>query len=157
LEAGRRAGAPTPEGFRRVGYLDTWDFVTACLTEAGADEYIRVNGHDLKEPRTYVTSGYRNQEWIDLRAFFMDDPSQGGRRPMARKISQERAESIVLAWLQSAYGFAQQQLDAGELSLLPDGEGDGHFVFDLWEGEANRSELLGMGYVHPDGHVEGLY
>jgi hypothetical protein len=76
---------------------------------------------------------------------------------MARQISQERAESIVLAWLQSAYGFTSDQLDEGELSLTPDGEEDGHFVFDIWEGEADRSPLLGMGYVHSDGYIEGLY
>lgn len=77
LEAGRRAHAPTPEGYRRVGYIDTWEFVTPCLTEAGAQAYIEVNGHNLKDPRIYVTSGWRNAEWIALRAFFME-PVSGG-------------------------------------------------------------------------------
>lgn len=75
LEAGLRAQAPTPDGYRRIGYLDTWDFVTACLTEAGAQAYIDLNRHNLRDPRIYVASGYRNQEWIDLRAFFIDAPT----------------------------------------------------------------------------------
>jgi hypothetical protein len=29
---------------------------------------------NLRDPRIYVASGYRNQEWIDLRAFFLSPP-----------------------------------------------------------------------------------
>lgn len=61
-------------GAYRVGYRDTWERVTACLTRNGADEYIRVNGHNLSRPvRVFVGSGYRNEEWIGLRAHFMKD------------------------------------------------------------------------------------
>lgn len=76
LEAGRLACAPVPEGYWRVGYVDSWEFVTPCLTEAGAQAYIDVNGHNLKDPRIYVTSGLRNQEWIDLRAFIEEQDRQ---------------------------------------------------------------------------------
>ena len=51
----------------RTAYQDRWNNVQPFLTRAGAEEYIRINGHNLKEPRIYVESGYRNQEWIDLR------------------------------------------------------------------------------------------
>lgn len=55
----------------RVGCRDTWEFVTACMTESGANEYIRANGHNLKEPRVYVESGYRNAEWKVVREHLM--------------------------------------------------------------------------------------
>lgn len=71
LEVAYGAGIPAPEGFRRIGYIDLWDFVTACLTEQGAEDYIAANGHNLKDPRIYVTSGYRNYEWIALREMFL--------------------------------------------------------------------------------------
>lgn len=54
-------------GYTRVGYQDTWEFVTAFLTRDAADAYIRANRHRMKEPRIYVESGYRNAEWEILR------------------------------------------------------------------------------------------
>jgi hypothetical protein len=58
-------------GPRRVGYIDIWEFVTACFTRHGCEEYLKVNGHNLKEPRIYVASGYRNAEWEAIRNFFL--------------------------------------------------------------------------------------
>jgi len=69
LDAGRKVDGVYPEGFVRTGYRDRWEFVTACFTKAGADAYIAANGHNLTEPRIYVESGYRNTEWIAVRAF----------------------------------------------------------------------------------------
>lgn len=69
LEAGHRAGASAPRDFRRVGYRDIWVFATACFTEEAANEYIRANGHNLRSPRIYVASAFRNREWQDVRAF----------------------------------------------------------------------------------------
>jgi hypothetical protein len=42
--------------------------VTKCVhfTEKAADDYIRNNRHNLKEPFTYVNSQYRCHEWIDI-------------------------------------------------------------------------------------------
>lgn len=56
-----------PDNWIRTAYIDSWEFVTACLTQAGADAYISSQRHNLKEPRVYVESGYRNREWIGLR------------------------------------------------------------------------------------------
>jgi hypothetical protein len=47
-------------GWRKSGYRDRWEFVTACFTEEGAKRYIDINGHNLGEARIYVHSGYRN-------------------------------------------------------------------------------------------------
>ena len=76
-----------PEGFdedewdwgsgpwRRVYYKVQWEFATSCFTEHGCNEYLRINGHNLTEPRIYVYSGYRNQEWIDLRKYLLSHGS----------------------------------------------------------------------------------
>lgn len=42
-------------------------FETACLTRAGADAYLKANGHNLNQPYIYVHSLYRNDEMIGLR------------------------------------------------------------------------------------------
>ena len=58
------------DDYRKVYYLDRWEFVTACLTEAGCEEHIRINGHNLGVTRIYVSSGHRNPEWQLLRKLF---------------------------------------------------------------------------------------
>ncbi len=70
LEAGWHDGAGEPRGFFRTGYRDDWEFVTACFTWRGCEDYILANGHNLRSPRIYVESGYRNREWEELREFF---------------------------------------------------------------------------------------
>lgn len=62
-----------PDGYRRTAYVDVWDFVTACFTEKGAEDYLRLNGHNLTEPRIYVESAHRNHEWEVVRDFLMAD------------------------------------------------------------------------------------
>lgn len=47
----------------RTAYQDTWDNVQPFFTRKGAEEYLRINGHNLKEPRIYVESAFRNAEW----------------------------------------------------------------------------------------------
>ncbi len=55
--------------WEHIGYRDHWTFVVACFTEQGCKDYIAANGHNLRDPRIYVESGYRNAEWIAMRAF----------------------------------------------------------------------------------------
>lgn len=59
------------DGWNRIGYVDEWRDVTGCFTEEGAKEYIRINGHNLKEPRIYAKSLYRNAEMIAIRKRLM--------------------------------------------------------------------------------------
>lgn len=47
-------------------------FETACLTRAGADAYLKANGHNLNQPYIYVHSLYRNDEMIGLREHVID-------------------------------------------------------------------------------------
>lgn len=42
-------------------------FVTACFTRKGAEDYLAVNGHNLRDPFIYVASAWRNKEMIELR------------------------------------------------------------------------------------------
>lgn len=59
------------DGARRIGYKDTWEFVTGCFTEQGCEDYIARNGHNLEEPRIYAYGSYRNAEFIALREWLM--------------------------------------------------------------------------------------
>ena len=61
--------------WQKVGYVDIWEFVTACFTEAACQEYIDRNRHNLNEPRIYAASAYRNREFIDVRNYLL------GRKP----------------------------------------------------------------------------
>lgn len=67
LEEVYRSTREEPEGYRRLAFQDTWEFVTACFTERGCEDYIAANRHNLKEPRIYVHSAYRNHEWRAIR------------------------------------------------------------------------------------------
>ena len=67
LEKLHRLGGDTGK-YRRLGYRNYWEFVTACFTEQGCKDYLAANGHNLTETRVYVYSGFRNREWIELRA-----------------------------------------------------------------------------------------
>jgi hypothetical protein len=66
LERRWLAGGQT-KNWRRIGYIDRWAFVTACFTRAGCEAYLEVNGHNLKHPRIYVETGFRNKEWETVR------------------------------------------------------------------------------------------
>ena len=60
-----------PDGYLRVGYRDRWVTVTMCFSWEGADDYLRVNGHNLTDPRVYVMSLHRNAEMIGVREALM--------------------------------------------------------------------------------------
>ena len=85
-ESGMQAGHgdDVSEGghFTKIGYKDIWSFVSAFFTEKGAEDFIKLNGHNLTSPRIYVHSGYRNYEWETLRKHLMemerDDNNKGG-------------------------------------------------------------------------------
>ena len=69
LEADYQNDGTEPEGWTRTAFLDTWEYVMPFLTEAAAQRYIDENKHNLKEPRIYAESGYRNGEWKAIREF----------------------------------------------------------------------------------------
>lgn len=65
------------DDYRKVYYRDEYVFVQPFFTEHGAQEYIRANGHNLREPRIYVESGYRNAEWAAVREYLMAQAKEG--------------------------------------------------------------------------------
>lgn len=65
--------------WKKFGYKERWEFVTACFTRRGCEDYIKLNGHNLKEPRIYVVSGYRNNEWDTVRRLLMKKTVQHGK------------------------------------------------------------------------------
>lgn len=65
-------GEDNREGYRRVAFLDHWEWVQPFFTEAGANAYLAANRHNLKDPRVYVASAYRNREWQGARAIFKE-------------------------------------------------------------------------------------
>jgi hypothetical protein len=67
LEAAFEETGEEPADRTRTGYVDLWEFVTCCFTDAAARSYIEANKHRLNRPRVYVDSAYRNAEFIAVR------------------------------------------------------------------------------------------
>lgn len=64
----------SPNDYTLTGYVDTWENIQPFFTRAGAENYIEVNGHNLRgphPPRVFVESAYRNDEWHKIRAFLL--------------------------------------------------------------------------------------
>ena len=64
-----------PEGYERVCFGTTWEFVTACFTEQGCKDHIARNGHNLRSPRIYAEGSFRNPEFRVLRNWLMSLPA----------------------------------------------------------------------------------
>jgi len=62
-----------PEGWTRTGYIEEWVFVQPFFSFIGAEKYIEANRHNLEEPRVYVDSAYRNDEWKAVREVLMKE------------------------------------------------------------------------------------
>lgn len=57
--------------YSRVGYMDVWETVTCCFTQAGADRYIAENRHNMTDARVYVDTLNRNSEMLAIRSYLM--------------------------------------------------------------------------------------
>jgi hypothetical protein len=71
LEAKYQEDLEEPEGWTRTGYIDRWEFVTACFTEQGCKEFLRVDGHNHGVTRIYAAGSYRNAEWRAVRDYLI--------------------------------------------------------------------------------------
>jgi hypothetical protein len=56
----------TPDA-QEFGYKDYWETVMVCFTLSGCQDYLKANGHNLKETRIYVESFSRCDEMIRIR------------------------------------------------------------------------------------------
>ena len=65
-----------PDGCAKVGYIEIWEFVTACFTEQGCKDYIQRDGHNLNEPRIYAYGSYRNAEFQFVRNLLLSKADQ---------------------------------------------------------------------------------
>lgn len=70
-DAEREEEGLPPINWIQGGYIEIWEFVTACFTEQGCKDYLARDGHNLKEPRIYAAGSYRNEEWRTVRKFLM--------------------------------------------------------------------------------------
>jgi hypothetical protein len=70
-DAEREEEGLPPIEWIQVGYIEIWEFVTACFTEQGCKDYLARNGHNLRQPRIYAEGSYRNQEWRTVRSYLM--------------------------------------------------------------------------------------
>jgi hypothetical protein len=76
LETAYQHGEKEPDGYCRVGYHETWEFVQPFFTEAAAELYIKQNGHRHRGSlRTYVDCAFRNYEWQTVRKYLMELPA----------------------------------------------------------------------------------
>lgn len=83
----------------KVGYRDHWEFVTACFTRRGCEDYLRVNGHNLTNPEIYVASGYRNDEWKMMREHLL-----ARTEPLSEWRLHSKAMVAIMDWIQSRTG-----------------------------------------------------
>jgi hypothetical protein len=89
----------------RVGYRDQWTFVTACLTRAGCDEYLRLNGHNLGTTRIFVEGETRNKEWETLRAHLARMPPVYAAIKAAHLAHTEKNERMLSVALGALMGI----------------------------------------------------
>lgn len=47
--------------WRKFYIKETWEFVTACLTEQGCNDYLEANGHNIGKTRIYAYGSFRNK------------------------------------------------------------------------------------------------
>jgi len=57
--------------WEEFGVFEYWEDEMVSFTEEGCKEYLRLNGHNLKEPRIYAKSFYRCPEMLEIRKFLM--------------------------------------------------------------------------------------
>jgi len=69
LDSLRQSYKDVPDNWEKVGYIDQWEFVTACFTEQGCKDYLAANGHNHGETRIYAAGSYRNAEFRSVREF----------------------------------------------------------------------------------------
>lgn len=54
-----------------VFYRTAWKFVTACFTEKGCEDFIKIDGHNHGKLRIYAHGSYRNAEFNTIRDYLM--------------------------------------------------------------------------------------
>ena len=58
-------------GWEKVYYKRRWEFVTACFTQKGCEDYLARNGRNLGKTRIYGYGSVRNNEYQAVRKYLM--------------------------------------------------------------------------------------
>ncbi|MEI7174799.1 hypothetical protein [Pectobacterium carotovorum] len=66
LEALYHDGRDT-RSFDRYAMQEIDEFVTACFTEQGCEDYLSLNGHNLRQPYIFACGSFRNNEYQTVR------------------------------------------------------------------------------------------
>jgi hypothetical protein len=99
LEAAYQETGRAKNGWMRTGYLDQWEFVTACFTEQGCKDYLARDGHNLKEPRIYAEGSYRNEEFRAIRNWLLSLAAAPSHpEPAGGKDWKKLANNEVIDW-----------------------------------------------------------
>ena len=53
--------------WEKVYYQTRWEFITACFTEKGCQDFINADGHNHGELRIYAVGSFRNNEFRRVR------------------------------------------------------------------------------------------
>lgn len=61
----------TTDELEKIGIKRRWEFVTACFTEVGCQQYIKADGHNIGKSRIFAAGSYRNYEWRAVRDFLL--------------------------------------------------------------------------------------
>ena len=64
-------GAAVKEQYEKVYYYEYWVFVTVCFTEQGCNDFLKINRHNLKEPRIFAAGSFRNEEFRAVREYLI--------------------------------------------------------------------------------------
>ena len=70
-------GAPEGDEWEEFGYVDRWETVMVAFTEKGCEEYLALDGHNVKrrahngEVRIYVESFNRCPEMLNIRELLL--------------------------------------------------------------------------------------
>lgn len=96
---------PQGDQWEEFGYIDQWFTVMVAFTEEGCKEYLRLDGHNLKETRIYVESFNRCPEMIAIREALIKE-----------KIDPDWQDKLELGFLRSQAAFYRSQ--PGDLASM---------------------------------------
>ena len=97
--------------WEQIGYQDIWEFVTACFTEKGCDDFIAVNGHNLTEPRIYADGSYRNKEFRAVRGYLMGLPGPELAERDRLRVEVERLKGLLATGAGCERGYREHYVE----------------------------------------------
>jgi hypothetical protein len=69
LDEWEQVDAYEKAGYRKVWFVVDYDYQNCFYTLSAIQEHLRINKHNYREPKTYISYGYRNAEMEFLHKF----------------------------------------------------------------------------------------